>query len=349
MCTTHVCTYSYPDGRVEQACRPVLCHASRHGQVCGDNVLLRHSAQYVQYPDGTPSSFQASAPLPSSFLGCFPPAPSFRRRSRTPNRRSADESDRSRRSSPCGRRPPGVYVNGQRVLDINRRERDRHARRERIVVVENPPTPSTPPQVFSFPHTAPSSPVLSPHIVEAVPRESHSRRPVIVDERPRPHVEVVDGPRGKHSRHPSAATQGRPSFGAAEDDARQRRREREAIRQERRKRQAEDREACERVIPDDRARQRIAEANAEIASRPAVPMPSMPRRASSFAAREGRDREAELMASLGRLDDRERRREEELARRANLRERAVPRRRATVGPGSRRHRVLYDDGVYRWE
>jgi hypothetical protein len=32
-----------------------------------------------------------------------------------------------------------------------------------------------------------------------------------------------------------------------------------------------------------------------------------------------------------------------------LRERLMPRRRATVGSGTRRHPVLYDDGLYRWE
>lgn len=56
-----------------------------------------------------------------------------------------------------------------------------------------------------------------------------------------------------------------------------------------------------------------------------------------------------------RLEERDRiararlveREEEEL--KARLRERQMPRRRFSVGPGNRRHRVLYDDGVYRWE
>lgn len=42
-------------------------------------------------------------------------------------------------------------------------------------------------------------------------------------------------------------------------------------------------------------------------------------------------------------------RTEEEAQRQRLRERQMPRRRFSVGPGGRRHRVLYDDGVYRWE
>jgi hypothetical protein len=41
--------------------------------------------------------------------------------------------------------------------------------------------------------------------------------------------------------------------------------------------------------------------------------------------------------------------EKEEAMRQRLRERQLPRRRFSVGPAQRRHRVLYDDGVYRWE
>ena len=41
--------------------------------------------------------------------------------------------------------------------------------------------------------------------------------------------------------------------------------------------------------------------------------------------------------------------DEEEAMRQRLRERQLPRRRFTVGPGHRRHRVLYDDGLYRFE
>jgi hypothetical protein len=41
--------------------------------------------------------------------------------------------------------------------------------------------------------------------------------------------------------------------------------------------------------------------------------------------------------------------EEEEAMRQRLEERQMPKRRFSVGPGNRRHRVLYDDGVYRWE
>ncbi|GJN81586.1 hypothetical protein PLIIFM63780_005121 [Purpureocillium lilacinum] len=368
MCTTYIYTYVHPDGRREQVRRPALCPVARHGQPCVDNVVLQHPTQYVP-----------SSSLPS-YTSYFPPTPpAFTPRSGTPSYRSGDESDRSYHSSSSNRRRSGVYINGQRVLDLNRRDRDRHLRRERIVLVDNPPTPRTPPQAFNFPNTAPSSPNVnpfSPHIVDASPRDSYTRRPVIVDERPRVErpsvqIEVVEPrpPRrsNTHMRHSSTSSResGRPTYPSAEEEElRQRRREREAIRQERRLREAQEkeqkeREAREKTIRDLRMRQRIADANAEIANRPAVPMPPAPKRASTFvaakAAREAQEREADLIDAVRRLDLEEKRRakrverEEDEEQRARLRERMVPRRRATVGPGSRRHRVLYDDGIYRWE
>ncbi|PMD31126.1 hypothetical protein L207DRAFT_197723 [Hyaloscypha variabilis F] len=41
--------------------------------------------------------------------------------------------------------------------------------------------------------------------------------------------------------------------------------------------------------------------------------------------------------------------EEEEALKRRLRDRIMSKRRLSVGPGGRRHRVIYDDGVYRWE
>jgi hypothetical protein len=41
--------------------------------------------------------------------------------------------------------------------------------------------------------------------------------------------------------------------------------------------------------------------------------------------------------------------EEGEAMKQRLRERQMPKRRFSVGPGGRRHRVVYDNGVYRWE
>ncbi|KAG5990900.1 hypothetical protein E4U54_004010 [Claviceps lovelessii] len=113
-------------------------------------------------------------------------------------------------------------------------------------------------------------------------------------------------------------------------------------------------------------RAKIAKANAEIASRQPVPVapaaaraPALKRSSTSTAApQSARDREEELLDAVRKLDIKEKareergriaRREEEEAQRRRLMQRMVPGRRATVGPGSRRYRVEYDDGVFRWE
>lgn len=387
MCTTHVYAYAYPDGRRGQSTRPALCAASRHGQPCVDNVILKHPTQYVQYAPAPMSS--APAPVyPGSYT--FPPTPPL---SSTPVLyRSGDDSDRSYRSNSSSRRPRrpsgGAYVGSQRHLsDQPHHHGDGHRsspRRERIVLVDNPPTPRTPPQVFSTPHTAPSSPSFHPSPTYNAHEQPYpSRRPVIVDERQRPFVQidVVDAPRRRASRssqrtrHSSASSRGssrayysssaevEANEAAAEEEMEQRRRRREARRI--REVQTQERELREKELRDQRIRRRVAEANAEISKRPAVPMPTTPGRRVSVAEASGskaKGREAELVDALRRLDvkerrlgedqrraERERERDEDEAQRARLRERMVPRRRATVGPGSRRHRVLYDDGLYRWE
>ncbi|RSM12538.1 hypothetical protein CEP52_002366 [Fusarium oligoseptatum] len=74
------------------------------------------------------------------------------------------------------------------------------------------------------------------------------------------------------------------------------------------------------------------------------------------------DRQAEIMENLRRLRFEEERREERARRRAQkedaeedeiqrmrLRERMQPKRPDAPGPSSRRNRILYDDGVYRYE
>lgn len=356
MCTTNIYTYVYPDGRKEQTSQPSLCSASRHGQACVNNVIFKHPTQFI-----------GASPSPS-YLSQFPPTPTYTPRSSTPNYRSGDESDRSHHSSSSNRqrRSSGIYINGQRVVDLNRREHN-PSRHERILLVDGPPTPRTPPQAYEFARSAPSSPNAGslPYIVDP-PREisSYSRRPVIVDdrpraERPRIHIEVVDPNAqrtSKHDRHSS--TSSRESLGArsgTDDEARERRRRREERRAEKEREEEETRQQ--------RIRARIAKANAEINKRQAVPMPPAPLRASSFsstAATLGRDED--ILEGMNKLSFEEARREEKSqriarkekreedeAQRQRLAERMMPRRRASVGPGSRRHRVLYDDGVYRWE
>jgi hypothetical protein len=64
------------------------------------------------------------------------------------------------------------------------------------------------------------------------------------------------------------------------------------------------------------------------------------------AEKEARWRAEERDRKLREKIEGEKREDEVLMR---LRERQMPSRRFSVGPGDRRRRVMYSDGVYRWE
>ena len=355
MCTTNVFTYVYPDGRRVPAPQVTLCASSRYGLPCSKHVTIQHPRAVPQYAN--PMPYNAYGPN-------LPPTPSYSPRPST--HRSGESSDRSHHSS-SNRRRSGVYVNGQRVNDTSRRESHGQSRRERIVLVDNPPTPRTPPQTFQLPHTAPPSPNANLAVpYSSSPREpsspsfSSSKKPYIVDERPRFHIELVGSPSRRRSRQPSSSS--RDSHPSADDEERRR------LRREK-KEQKEAKQREEAAIRAKQLRERIEKANAEISSRPVrvnnpKPSPQPARQSSHPERRSRRDRHDDLVSAVQSmsLDEkhwkeklaRERalrlqREEEEEAERLKLRESMMPRRRATVGPGSRRHRVLYDDGLYRWE
>lgn len=340
MCTSNEYTYVYPDGRREKLPRQTtLCPASRHGVPCAHNVVYKYPPQQVPFPGQQASSAPAAS---SPYLSAqFPPTPTYTPRSTTPNYRSGDESDRSagyhsgssasRSKGSSSKRAPTVYINGQKVYDSFSR------RGERVVLVDGPSTPRTPPSKHASPNM-PSSPV-SPYIVDADRRQSSSssRRPVIVDDSGRVEIDIVDadrrGHRREHKRHTSSS-----SYNSYDEDDLARHRRKEAERGQRRQAERES-----------RLRGRIAQANAEIADRPPVPQaPQPPRRSATFS----RKREAELVDAVRRMDikDSERRRQEaeDEAQRQRLMERMMPRRSATVS-GGRRHRVVYEDGTYGWE
>ncbi|KAF9875427.1 hypothetical protein CkaCkLH20_07247 [Colletotrichum karsti] len=343
MCTTDVYTDVYPDGRRSEYQTPTLCSHSRNGRLCANPTVYNHTPRSVGYPTQMASSYQYPQHLPPS-----PPLSSPRGHSAESPRPRTGSS-----SSDRNRRPSGVYVNGQRVVDLNRKHRPRA---ERIVIVDSPPTPRTPPKQFTMPYTAPPSPNAGgnvPHFgYSHVPR--NTLRPVIVDERPRPpkvEIEVIDG--GHRRRHSS------DSRHSADDEERKRRRH-EKERKERKER--EERERAEEDQRRQRVRSRIEAQNERIARRPAVPVPPAPvRRSSTGYANVPLSADEDLVDAVRRMEINERlaaerrarelreREEEDEAQRRRLMERMMPSRRATVGPGSRRHRVSYDDGVYRWE
>jgi hypothetical protein len=340
MCTTDVYTEVYPDGHKKETRRQNRCTASRYGSACLDPIIYKHPQVMVQYGEPTTT--------------IFPPSPRHTPRTATPIYQSGNESERSSKSSNSKKRSSGVYVNGQKILDFGRKNRDHHSRRnERILIVDTPPTPRTPPQAFVMPHTAPPSPNLNTpltyNIVDA-PARRERLTPVIVDERPRPrpHVEIHVNEHSHRRHHSSSSHNSHNSHSSAASD-------------EERRRRRDERDRAQAEIRRQKLRARINAANEEISRRPAVPVPSMPTRSSAAYVRPGVeltvDREAELVDAVRQLDlgkqmlrrSRERADLEEEAQRVRLMERMMPRRRATVGPGSRRHRVAYDDGIYRWE
>ncbi|KAK1461141.1 hypothetical protein CMEL01_14777 [Colletotrichum melonis] len=337
MCTTDVYTYVYPDGRRAEEQQPTFCSASRNGRLCANPVIYNHPPRPVGYPSPVPMYAPVGPAYP--FPQQMPPSPPM---SSPRGTSSGNEGGRARRESSSSERKhrqSGVYVNGQRVLDLNRKHRSRN---ERIVIVDSPPTPRTPPKQFASPYTAPPSPIAGGENPQF--RYSHVRRdslrPVIVDERPRSKVEieVIDN---KHRRHHSSES--RHSYHSADEEER-RRRHRDHKEREERKRQEEDRQVKKQL--------RIAEQNAKIASRTAVPVPPAPlnRTSTGYGSRYQEDLLADALRRMEVVDHLTARAEdEEEAQRRRLKERMTPHRRATVGPGTRRHRVLYDDGLWRWE
>ena len=135
-----------------------------------------------------------------------------------------------------------------------------------------------------------------------------------------------------------------------------------------------DRDARIAELEAERRRQEfIRQQDEEIRRRPAVPVPPRPLGQRDYL-RPVVDQSEVLQGMMGgltirderlaileevearrRLENRERaiqarmQAQEEEALKQRLRERQMPKRRFSVGPGGRRHRVLYDDGVYRWE
>ncbi|KAE9364842.1 hypothetical protein N431DRAFT_564050 [Stipitochalara longipes BDJ] len=254
-------------------------------------------------------------------------------------------------------------------------------RKERIVIVDAPPRPRSPPQFFNHTFTPPSSTSTTPEYailqVSAGDRAvSHPRpRPVIVDERPlhRARARSIEGvgdrPRRARSSSRSRMQWDSPSSSHTSFDDRARQEARDAeYREEQRHRVERERSAV--LEAERRRRERIRQQDEEIRRRPAVPIQSvssrhrpeidqsqdLKRMMAGLSLSEEDSRNEEVDIRRRRMEELERRarmdrleEEEEEALKRRLRERQMPKRRSSVGPGNRRHRVLYDDGIYRWE
>lgn len=120
---------------------------------------------------------------------------------------------------------------------------------------------------------------------------------------------------------------------------------------EERRKEAEIERRVQKQLDEQRKAARIRAQDEEIKRRPVVPLAPMPplpaRRRPVVTIVDQADMLPEMMGGLG-VSDRIKEEQEE-AMKARLRERQLPKRRFSVGPGYRRHRIAYDDGMYRWE
>jgi len=365
MCVTNVYVDRYPDGRDIEFRQTSFCPYGQPGRPCQKLSILENPVRKIQFGEPT-TEFMMTA-----HQRVFPNTPP-----RSPHQRySGGESI----SSAEGRHPTRRHSKRRsEALPILRPTRTH--RKERIVIVDSPPTPRTPPQNFAQTFTAPSSPAAgTPFIINGDRFPLERGRPIIVDERPlhRPRVPSVgavvgDRPvRRNTQRSPTRRSWEweSPSSSHTSFDSR---REREI--EETAERIRRDRDARIAELEADRRREEyIRQQDEDIRRRPAVPVPPRPLgqrdylrpvvdqsqilqdRMAGLTIRDERLAILEEAEARRRLEARERaiqarmQAQEEEALKQRLRERQSPKRRFSVGPGGRRHRVLYDDGVYRWE
>lgn len=319
MCITNIYVDRYPDGREVEVRQLSNCQYGSQSRPCRTHSTVENPVRNIQFGE-TPGLnlpnypiFPASPPLSSTSSG------EYRKQSRSRSR-SDDGYPRPKRSS----------------LRTSRLHPQ-----ERILVVNAPPTPTTPPQMFPNSSTAPPSPD---------PRA----RPIIVDERP--------FYRNKSpSRRPKApASWDSPSTSHTSFDLQaEREREKEERAAERRQQAKARRRRDEREAMD--KERLIAEANEDINRRAAIPIPiAIPSSRQRTHIRPVIDQSTKaLQERMGGLTLSGRTGglppvvttsmtyDEAMTQR--LRERQLPNRRSSVGVGERRPRFLYDPGMYRWE
>jgi hypothetical protein len=370
MCVTEIYIDRYPNGGEVDFRQTRLCQYGRPGRPCENHSTLENTPRRIGY--GEPTSEFIIRQLNT------PP------RSSTSSGRPSFEDLGDESPKPKKKRRSGGLLMSTFFGDPPRRR----THRENVVLIDGPPSPLSPKAPRTPPLPAPA-PLPShwnssrlprtppPFVYEAAPR---GRSPVIVDDRrqqderrqPRRassvevHIGVRSSERRPRSRSRSPASVLAELRWKDEEEERERRRrrdEREArlaseLEQERERRRQEER----RALHD-------AEINARPAVRPAVPNPPLLRRQTTIRpvvdqsdrlndilsdmnlSARGERVIAEAVAERRRRDERERmirvgiEAEEAEAQRQRLR------RRFTIGGrgSGRRHRVMYDDGTYRYE
>ncbi|TAQ87729.1 hypothetical protein B7494_g3963 [Chlorociboria aeruginascens] len=369
MCVTDVYVDVYPDNRAVEFRRLSICRYGNGTRPCESHSEVAHPVRKINYNELTTQYILSSSPPTYGYQTALPSPP--RSPPRTYRRRSSFSPDLSEDRL---RRHHSYHTHKRSSLLLPSKAFQH--RKERIVIVDAPPTPRTPPQRYARTLTAPSSPVTPPY--------TPGERPIIVDERPLRRLTrsdsneaVVTSPKRK-KRSPSRVRfedSPRTSF------------ESRSSRDERREWRVETEDESDSERRRERRRQRrMAEEDAEIRRRPAVPFklksilkPVVNQSdrlqgmmgALTLAEKKDDERDVGLGVEFQReergerviLEGKERRRSEkrddEVWRRreweddeamdTRLKERQRPRRRVSIAAPWRRTRVNYDDGFYRYD
>ncbi|TGJ79765.1 hypothetical protein E0Z10_g9006 [Xylaria hypoxylon] len=173
MCVKEIFTEMRPDGRLRTWSEGDYC-ANSTGQFCDRTQELRHPPGYRR----------SASRSPAYNRGQLPPTP--------PLSYHSDYTSDSERSS---KRRSGIYINDNRVIDVDRRRSLRHERHgsgDRIVYVGSSPLSRTPPL---YQRSIPSSPIADTYEHSYRDGDEHSRsreRPTsikveIINERPKSH------------------------------------------------------------------------------------------------------------------------------------------------------------------
>ncbi|KAI1452460.1 hypothetical protein F4805DRAFT_462755 [Annulohypoxylon moriforme] len=341
MCHKNIFTYVYPDGHKGEHIKHDLCDNSRHGLPCKLTKTFQHPTEYVRPGQLSP---------PALTHGQFPPTPPL-------SSHSASASD----SEHSSKERSGVYINGEKVIDLNRRQ-SRRDKGDRTVYVEGSSLSRTPPRRYSVSRSSPSS---SPREEATYLRESRRRErsPASRDRSTSSHyrgpiieVKVVNEKQRDrerdHSTHRRHGSSTKSSSQSGDDEERRRRRRDSHVR-------------FEDDQKDDEKKKKIQSAidrqNANIANRPAVPSSQAPSNARYRRGSVVVDRtETALITPMERLnlEHEKRRREvraaekrardEEEAQRQRLKNRLAPTRQTAVTQGQAhpRPKMLYEDPYY---
>lgn len=353
MCVTNVFVDQYPDGKQVEFRQTSYCQYGQPmaGRPCQKLSTLENPVRKIQFGEPTTQYMMTAH---QRVVTHTPPQSSGGSHHHYSGGESGSEGHRRRDS--------------KRRSELFALKPTRQHKKERIIIVDSPPTPRTPPQVYRETFTAPSSPA-TPFIMEGLPRRERGRAPIIVDERPLHRVDSVNAVVGRRARSQSRTRfqWDSPSSSHTSFDSRSRREAEEIQLRDEALRRAERNERIAYLEAERRREERIKQQDEEIRRRPPIPLRQRPylrpvidqtqallgglslsdrpgERILIAEAEERRRREERDRAHKIRLEL-----EEEEAMKQRLRERQMPQRRFSVGPGRRRHRVVYEDGVYRWE